>query len=191
MSPIAIGVLSIGMSVDALIASVGRGVGIRRPSVRLALKTGLVFGLVEAVTPLIGWAAGKAASQWVQGVDHWIAFALLGAVGGHMVWQAIRRSPEPEAAVVGESSTGSPFVLLATAFGTSIDAMAVGVSLAFLNVNIIIIACAIGAATFTMATGGMLAGRFIGKRFGRWAEMVGGVALMGLGTSILISHLTV
>jgi putative Mn2+ efflux pump MntP len=190
MSPFAIAVLAIGMSVDALIASVGRGVGIRQPSVALALKSGLVFGIVETVTPLLGWAAGRAASQWVAGVDHWIAFSLLGAVGGHMAWQGLRRAPESETASVSDSRRdGSPLVLLATAFGTSIDAMAVGVSLAFLDVNILVIACAIGVATFTMSTGGMLAGRFIGQRFGRWAEMVGGVALVGLGVSILVGHL--
>ena len=85
---------------------------------------------------------------------------------------------------------GSLPVLLATALGTSIDAMAVGVSLAFLDVNILVISLSIGAATFVMSTGGMLAGRLIGMRFGCWAEIIGGVALFGLGLSILLDHLT-
>src|SRR5258706_9840523 len=85
---------------------------------------------------------------------------------------------------------GSLSVLLATALGTSIDAMAVGVSLAFLDVNILVIALAIGAATFVMSTGGILAGRLIGMRFGHWAEIIGGVALVGLGSSILVEHLS-
>jgi putative Mn2+ efflux pump MntP len=88
-----------------------------------------------------------------------------------------------------ERPNGSLFVLLATAIGTSIDAMAVGVSLAFLSVNIIVIALAIGAATTIMSTTGILAGRFLGARFGRYAEIVGGLALIGLGASILYEHL--
>ncbi|MCO6048806.1 manganese efflux pump MntP family protein [Mesorhizobium sp. RP14(2022)] len=186
MSPIAIGVLAIGMSIDALIASLGRGASARRPSWSEALRTGLVFGVVETLTPLIGWLLGVAASQYVQSVDHWIAFLLLGGVGGRMFYHAFHRGPEDEHAPVNRSL----MTLLATAVGTSIDAMAVGVSLAFLEVNIVVIAIAIGCATTLMSTGGMLAGRMLGSRFGRFAEMFGGVALVALGASILVEHLT-
>lgn len=186
MSPFSIAVLAMGMSVDALLASIGRGASAGRPRLAEALRTGLVFGLVETVTPLIGWAAGVAASSYVEQVDHWIAFVLLGLVGGKMLLHSLKPAEEREAATQNRSW----WVLLATAIGTSIDAMAVGVSLAFLEVNIIVIACAIGFATFMMSTGGMMAGNWIGAAFGRWAERIGGVALLGLGTSILISHLT-
>jgi putative Mn2+ efflux pump MntP len=186
MSPISIAVLAIGMSIDACIASIGRGASLDRPHFGQAVRTGFVFGLVETITPLIGWTAGVAASQYVQAIDHWIAFGLLAGVGGRMVLQAFQHAPEaPKPA-----RNASPLVLFATAIGTSIDAMAVGVSLAFLDVNILVIALAIGASTFVMATGGMLAGRVIGLRFGRWAELIGGVALFGVGLSILVSHLT-
>jgi len=150
------------------------------------MRTGFVFGLVETITPIIGWAAGVAASRYVAAVDHWIAFGLLAFVGGRMVLHAFQRSSETPTA----ERNGSLLVLLATAVGTSIDAMAVGVSLAFLDVNILVIALAIGAATFLMSTGGMLAGRLIGMRFGRWAEIIGGGALFGLGLSILVDHLS-
>lgn len=186
MSPIAIGILAIGMSVDALIASIGRGAGAVRPSWAEALKTGAVFGFVETLTPLFGWLMGIAASQYVQTIDHWIAFVLLGGVGGRMALHAFQR--DDEAPVAGNNR--SLMLLVATAVGTSIDAMAVGVSLAFLDVNIVVIALAIGAATTLMSTGGVLAGRFLGARFGRYAEILGGLALIGLGTSILYEHLT-
>ncbi|WP_182085306.1 manganese efflux pump MntP family protein [Aureimonas sp. ME7] len=186
MSPISIVLLALGMSVDALIASTSRGAALRRPSVGEAVRTGLVFGVIEAITPLIGWAAGVAASAYIAEVDHWIAFGLLGAVGGRMVLHAWRREADEPAPAVNRSV----WILLATAVGTSLDAMAVGVSLAFLDVNIVVIAAAIGLATMLMSTGGVLAGRVIGARFGRYAEIVGGLALMGIGTSILIEHLS-
>lgn len=185
MSPFAIALLAVGMSVDALIASIGRGAALGRPSFAEAARTGAVFGVVEAITPLIGWAAGVVASQYVQAIDHWIAFGLLGAVGARMFLHALKRSAESPPV----SSSRSFGVLIATAVGTSLDAMAVGVSLAFLQANILVIALSIGLATALMSTGGMLAGRLLGARFGRYAEMVGGLLLVGLGASILFEHL--
>lgn len=185
MSPASIAVLAVGMSVDALLASLGRGAASTRPRFLEALRTGAIFGAVETITPLVGWAAGLAASQYVAAVDHWIAFILLGIVGGRMVLHSFKPAAERTEAAPGNSL----WALMATAIGTSIDAMAVGVSLAFLDVNIVVIALAIGFATFLMSTGGMMAGNLIGAKFGRWAERVGGIALIGLGASILYSHL--
>ncbi|MBN9019484.1 MAG: manganese efflux pump [Rhizobiales bacterium] len=183
MSPFAILVLAFSMSVDAFAVSVGRGAAIGRPRVGEALRTGAVFGLVEAATPVIGWAAGLAASRYIEAVDHWIAFGLLGAVGLRMLYAAIWKRQD-------EAPKGrSMAVLLATALGTSLDAMAVGVSLAFLDVNIVVIAIAIGLATFVMSSGGMLVGRLIGDQFGRAAELVAGAALIILGGAILVEHL--
>nr|WP_245432400.1 manganese efflux pump MntP family protein [Mesorhizobium loti] len=173
------------MSVDALIAALGRGASPIGPTLSQAVRTGLVFGIVEMLTPIIGWALGIAASQYIQAIDHWIAFILLAAVGGRMTIHAMTRKDVAQK----EAPAGSMFGLLATAVGTSLDAMAVGVSLAFLNVNIIVIAAAIGLATMVMSTGGILAGRYLGARFGRYAEIVGGIALIGLGAKILFDHL--
>ncbi|WP_138469084.1 manganese efflux pump MntP family protein [Poseidonocella sp. HB161398] len=182
MSPMSIGVLAVSMSVDAFIASLGKGTSAPRPDLATTLRTGAIFGVVEAVTPLLGWLAGVAASQYVAAVDHWIAFALLGGVGLHMVLQAwTRREEAPRAS--------SFWATVATAIGTSIDAMAVGVSLAFLQVNIVLIALAIGATTMVMSSTGLLLGRFIGARFGRIAETLGGVALFAIGAMILKEHL--
>jgi len=185
MSPLAIVVLAVSMSIDAFAVSVGRGAAIGRPHLSETLRTGAVFGVVEAITPLIGWAAGVAASGFVEAIDHWIAFGLLAAVGVHMLFSALSKKEENIAA-----TDRSLAVLLATAIGTSLDAMAVGVSLAFLDVNIIVVAMAIGLATFLMSSGGMLIGRLIGERLGRVAEALAGIALVLLGASILFEHLT-
>lgn len=184
MSPFAIAVLAVSMSVDAFAVSVGRGAALGRPRFSEALRTGVVFGAVEALTPVIGWAAGVAASGIVEAVDHWIAFALLAGVGLHMLYAAMGAHADTKPS--GRSLT----VLLATAIGTSLDAMAVGVSLAFLDVNIIVIAAAVGLTTFLMSSGGLLVGRLIGERFGRVAEATAGVALCGLGLHILVQHLS-
>lgn len=183
MSPFAIAVIAFGMSIDALIVSVGRGAA-RTPGFGEAVRAGFVFGAVEMLTPLIGWLAGMAAAHYVAAVDHWIAFALLAAVGGHMVFQAVQNADDADAA-----PGGSRLALVMTAVGTSIDAMAVGVSLALLDVEIVTIAAAIGATTFVMSTGGMLVGGLIGRRFGRWAAGAGGLALIALGVGILGEHL--
>jgi putative Mn2+ efflux pump MntP len=183
MSPVSIGVLAFSMSIDAFIASVGKGAVGQRPSISRALKTGFIFGLIEAITPLIGWTIGVASSQFVKAVDHWIAFGLLAAVGFHMLFQAASRRDEAEV------PPASNWAIVATAIGTSIDAMAVGVSLAFLDVNIFVIALAIGCATMLMSSTGVLAGRILGDRFGRIIEAIGGLALIGLGGTILVGHL--
>lgn len=184
MSPLTIGVLAVSMSVDAFIASLGRGATGHRPGVLRALKTGAIFGTVEMVTPLIGWALGMAASTWVAAVDHWIAFALLGAVGAHMLLQALSRRGDEAAPATGLRAT------VLTAIGTSIDAMAVGVSLALLDANIFVIAVAIGFTTMVMSASGILAGRWLGRSFGRVMEVLGGIALIGMGGLILFEHLT-
>lgn len=185
MSYLAIILLAFSMSMDAFAVSVGRGAALGRPRITEALRTGIVFGVVEAITPLVGWAAGFAAASYISAVDHWIAFAPLGFVGLNMLYAAVRGKDSSAAA-----KNTSFLLLLATAVGTSLDAMAVGVSLAFLDVNIIVVAIAIGMATFLLSSGGMLVGRLIGARFGRMAEGVAGLVLIGLGCSILFEHLT-
>jgi len=174
------------MSIDAFVAALGRGAVTHGATFPTALRTGLVFGAVEAATPVIGWMLGVAAGRYVAAVDHWIAFGLLAAVGGRMIFHAlIRPKAEPLRRARGAAAAG----LVATALGASLDAMAVGVSLSFVDVDIVTIALAIGLATTVMATTGMLAGRALGASFGRVAEVAGGMVLIGLGFAILQSHL--
>ncbi len=186
MTPISVAVLSLGMSADAFAASIGRG-ATHKPDLRNAFKGGLVFGIIEAITPLIGWAFGLAAAGFVAAIDHWIAFGLLAVVGGKMVWDASLRQGGEEPSTRGRGA----WALVATAVGTSIDAAAVGVGLAFIGANIWVIAASIGFTTFIMTTIGMSIGRAVGVRFGKIVEILGGIALIGLGTMILLEHLGV
>jgi putative Mn2+ efflux pump MntP len=175
--------LALSMSTDAFAAAVAKGARLDRPSLGEALRTGLIFGSIEAATPLVGWAMGKAASRFIADFDHWIAFGILTLIGAKMIWDALRREPDEE-----KPSSHSLAVLVVTAIGTSIDALAVGVTLAIIGANIIVNALAIGTATFIMVTIGTMMGRSLGEKFGHWAEAAGGVVLIAIGTAILAEH---
>lgn len=179
--------LALAMSTDAFAAAVGKGTALKKPKWSEALRTGAIFGVIEAITPLIGWGLGLAAADYVKTWDHWIAFVPLLVLGGRMVWAAAQKPDEVEA----EKPSRHGFWLLAvTGFATSIDAMAVGVGLAFLNVSILPVAAAIGLATFVMVAIGVMVGRVLGNVVGRWAEAIGGLLLIGIGSVILYEHLT-
>lgn len=184
MSPFTLGAVALSMSVDAFIASIGKGAATERATFSKALRTGLIFGSIEAVTPLIGWSLGKAAGPFVAAIDHWIAFVLLAGVGLHMLWASYHGNDTKES-----TAALGTWALVVTAIGTSIDAMAVGVSMAFLDVNILVFATAVGIATVAASATGVLAGKALGERFGRRIEVLGGMALIGLGVAILIDHL--
>ena len=188
MSPFGIAALSLSMSADAFAASIARGAS-TRPNWFGALKGGLVFGVVEAITPLLGWAVGLATASFVGAVDHWIAFILLGVVGGRMIWEALHREEDEGQGTTPVSGVRGGLVLVATAIGTSIDAAAVGVSLALVGEGILVIAAAIGFATFTMTTIGLGIGRIAGAQLGRAVEIAGGVVLITIGSVILAEHL--
>ncbi|NUU68376.1 manganese efflux pump MntP [Enterobacteriaceae bacterium BIT-l23] len=178
--------LAFGMSMDAFAASIGKGATLQKPKFSEALRTGLIFGVVEAITPLIGWGLGMLASKVVMEWNHWVAFALLLFLGCRMIIEGFRTSSDDE-----EPRQRHGFwLLVTTAIATSLDAMAVGVGLAFLKVNIIHTALAIGCATMMMSTLGMMVGRFIGPLLGKRAEILGGVVLIGIGIQILWSHFT-
>ncbi|ECF6050543.1 manganese efflux pump MntP [Salmonella enterica subsp. salamae] len=177
--------LAFGMSMDAFAASIGKGATLHKPKFSEALRTGLIFGAVETLTPLIGWGLGMLASKFVLEWNHWIAFILLIFLGGRMIIEGIRGgSDEDETPLLRHSF----WLLVTTAIATSLDAMAVGVGLAFLQVNIIATALAIGCATLIMSTLGMMIGRFIGPMLGKRAEILGGVVLIGIGVQILWTH---
>jgi manganese efflux pump family protein len=182
MTPAALLVIALGMSVDAFAAALAKGAVLHRPHLREALRTGAIFGSVEAITPVLGWIAGLAAAQFIQAVDHWIALILLAGVGGKMIYESFR----PRAAE--RPSQHSLRLLVITAIATSIDALAVGVMLAVLGVDIVAAAIAIGLATFVMTSTGMLIARHVGPRLGPWAERIGGSALVLLGVSIFLQH---
>ena len=175
------------MSTDAFAAAIGRGVAMGRPRLPDALRAGLIFGTIEAITPLVGWLLGKAAAPYVEAWDHWIAFVLLVGLGLHMIIAGVRGDDGAEEETPND---GRGFWLLAlTGLATSIDAAAIGVGLAFLNVPIGIVALVIGLCTFVMVTIGVMLGRVLGDIAGKRAEILGGIVLMVIGAGILYEHL--
>lgn len=176
--------IAVGLSMDAFAVSVCNAMSVSRLRLRDACKFGLFFGVFQAIMPLIGWAAGKTFSQYVTAVDHWVAFILLGFIGGKMLWEALRGGDEERAE--------DPLrfrVLLVLAIATSIDALAVGVTFAFMQMSVLPSVLTIGAITFILSTFGALIGKRAGKMLGSRAEIVGGVILIAMGVKILIEHL--
>jgi manganese efflux pump family protein len=185
MNIISIAFIALAMSTDAFAAALSKGAALHKPKLSEALRTGLIFGIIETITPLIGWGIGSIATQYVAAWDHWIAFTLLTALGLHMIHEGLQA---PDLTQV-KPSKHSFIILAVTAFATSIDAMAVGVSLAFIDAKILITAAAIGFATFTMVTLGVILGRALGSLVGKRAEILGGLILIIIGTYILFEHL--
>lgn len=175
--------LAFSMSADAFAVALCKGAAMPRPRLMQAMRTGALFGAVEAVTPVIGWSLGTLASSLITEIDHWIAFFLLTVLGMKMIRES-RQSAPPR---LGEERQKFRALILA-ALGTSIDAMGVGVSLAFVEANIWAVAAMIGLATFLMATLGIMMGHMIGTRIGKLAEAVGGLVLICIGIKILLEH---
>jgi putative Mn2+ efflux pump MntP len=178
--------LAFAMATDAFAAAIGKGATLSRPRLREALRIGIIFGVIEAITPVIGWALGRTAARYVSEWDHWIAFALLAILGLRMIRAGLTET-KPDAA---KPDSHSFWLIAVTGFATSIDAMAVGVGLAFMNVDIVFTAAAIGLATMSMVTLGVMLGRVLGSVAGRSAEILGGVLLIGIGAFILYEHLS-
>lgn len=188
MNPVSIFFIGLAMSTDAFAAAIGKGAAMTRPKLSHALRAGLIFGVVEAITPVIGWLLGVAASRHIEAWDHWIAFGLLTALGMHMIWQARRLDVASEES--HDNRNGSVPALALAGLATSIDAMAVGVGLAFADVSIAVVAITIGLCTFTMVTLGVMLGRVLGVMIGKRAEIAGGAILILVGSAILHEHLT-
>ena len=181
--------LALGMSVDAFAAALARGAGSLHYTWRQTVKTALIFGIVETITPLIGWLVGSMAQKFIAAYDHWLAFGLLLALGLKMIWGALHDDDDEAAAADGNRTDTTLLLTVITAIATSIDSMVVGVGLAFLDANIWLTALAIGTSTTIMAAVGLRLGRLLGQKIGSRAEMAGGVVLIGIGTFILLEHL--
>jgi putative Mn2+ efflux pump MntP len=188
MSPLSILLIGFAMSTDAFAAAIGKGAAMRKPVFRDALRAGLIFGAIEAITPVIGWMLGRAALEYVEAFDHWIAFGLLIALGLHMIVNGLR--PQHEDADEDPQRHHGFWQLAVTGLATSIDAMAVGVGLAFMDVHIGVVAAVIGLCTLVMVTAGIMLGRVLGDMVGKRAEIIGGVILMIIGATILYEHLS-
>ncbi|OHV07533.1 manganese efflux pump MntP [Kushneria phosphatilytica] len=190
MTPISMAILALAMSTDAFAASLAKGTALRRPGWFEILRTGLIFGAVETITPLIGWGIGSLASRFVSEWDHWVAFTLLLILGLRMIYEGLASKDETASGKGRAQSRHSSRSLILTAIATSLDAMAVGVGLAFAEVDILLAALAIGLATTLMTIVGVSLGQVLKQAIGRMAEILGGVVLIMIGASILYEHLS-
>ena len=175
--------IAVGLSMDAFAVSICKGLSAGRVSPRHALTCGFWFGGFQALMPYLGWRLGTRFQALITSVDHWVAFVLLCLIGGNMVREALSREEE----AVDASFT--PRAMFPLAVATSIDALAVGVTFAFLNVDILPAVTVIGCTTFVISLAGVVIGTFFGARLQRWAEIAGGVILILLGGKILLEHL--
>lgn len=183
--------LSLGLAMDATAVSAARGLAIPRVLPRHVVLVALFFGGSQALMPLIGWAVGARVGPLVQAWDHWIAFVLLAAIGGKMLWEA--RDAQDEAGAERESPAADPFgirIMLVLAVATSIDALAVGVTLPMLSAPFLLTLATIGITTALSSALGLFAGRRFGALLGKRLDLAGGLVLVGLGTKILVEHLS-
>lgn len=146
---------------------------------------GLVFGVFQGVMPCLGWLLGAAAHAWIAAYDHWVVFVVLLGVGAKMIWEAAHPDVDCE-----RGGWPAPTQLLLLGLATSIDALAVGVGFAAMGMSLLVPAVVIGSVTAVLATAAAFSGRFLGTRFGVWAEVGGGVVLIAIGGGVLIQHLS-
>lgn len=190
--------IALGLSMDAFAVSVSSGMCLKGLKPWQALRAAAFFGAFQALMPLLGWLAGAFFKGYIQSFDHWIAFALLCFIGGKMSYEALkeilaerRRGPGAACEAVKADSGGItrlwPLTVLSIA--TSIDALAVGLSLSMLGQAILVPALVIGAITFALCLFGVFFGKRIGSALGEWAEVLGGLVLIGIGIKIIVEHI--
>lgn len=180
--------LGVGLSMDAFAVSVCKGLGMRKLDKKQALIIGLYFGGFQALMPLIGWLLGSQFQKYITSIDHWITFILLSFIGGKMMIEAIREWNEEETVDVMDAPLDHKNMLV-LAVATSIDALAVGITFAFLDTPIIEAITIIGITTMIISIIGVVVGNFFGSRYKSKAEFIGGLILVLLGLKILLEHL--
>ena len=168
---------------DAFAVSVGKGLTLNRVEPRHALKAGVWFGGFQALMPIIGYLLGQSFSSIVVSIDHWIAFGLLVLIGLNMIREAIWGEEESQ-----DNNFGVRHMFI-MAVATSIDALAVGITMAFLGINIWLAAAIIGVITFLLSASGIYLGRTVGGKLGDKAGILGGIVLIAIGIKILVEHL--
>ncbi len=192
MSTVTLLIIALGVSADAFAVAVGKGLSMPRLHLRTAASIAIAFGLAQALMPLFGWLLGTQLEQFITPVDHWVAFGLLALVGGRMLREALHSEDLPgEGTRAGNVMLVRPRELLVLAVATSIDALAVGISLALVEVNIVAAVIVIGAVTCALSFAGVALGQRAGARFRGPAEIAGGLVLIGIGVKILLDGLGV
>ena len=185
MSLFSLFIIAVGLSMDACAVAICKGLAMQKAPWKKAMIVGLWFGGFQGLMPVIGYVLGSQFEQYIVSIDHWIAFILLGIIGVNMIKEALSKEEE----CANDSLAVKDMFLLAVA--TSIDALAVGVTFAFLQVQIIPAVSFIGVITFTLSTLGVKAGNIFGCKFKSKAELAGGIILIVMGSKILLEHLGV
>ena len=176
-------ILSVGLAMDAFAVSICKGLAMKKMKWKNAIIIGLYFGIFQAIMPLIGYLLGVRFQSAITSIDHWVAFVLLVGIGANMIREAMSKEKEE----ASDSIKVKDMLILAIA--TSIDALAIGITFAFLEVNITLAVSLIGIITFIISVIGVKIGNIFGDKYEKKAEPAGGIILIGLGIKILIEHL--
>ena len=187
MSIVELFLIGVGLSMDAFAVAVCQGLCMPKLNLRQGGVIALYFGGFQALMPLIGWFLGSQFAGYIQSFDHWVAFVLLALIGGNMVREAL--SPEEEETSCAVNSKLDHKKLFMMAVATSIDALAIGVAFAFMDVLILPAVSLIGCTTCCLSLVGVVVGNFFGSRYKKRAELTGGIILILLGVKILLEHL--
>lgn len=183
MDPITILLIALGLSMDAFAVSIATGITVDKHRRKNALLLASFFGGFQMLMPVIGWAVGLSLQDLISGVDHWVAFGLLTFIGAKMLYDSTKKESSAKTSVLRLSS------LLTLSVATSIDALMVGLSFAFLQSSIVVPILAIGVVTFCLSFGGFIFGCVIGQVFESRIKIVGGLILIGIGLKILLDAL--
>ncbi len=175
--------IAIGLSMDSFAVSIANGLCIKNLNAKRVLLISFSLAIFQAVMPLIGWFAGIGIEKYIQEIDHWVAFVLLGFIGVKMIYEGSMKSETPK------DSELKILTLIGQSIATSIDAFVVGISFALLNLSIITPVFIIGFVTFAFSLLGLQLGKYFGKKIGKSVEVFGGIVLVGIGLKILIEHL--
>lgn len=184
MSFLDIFLIGVALSMDAFAVSVCKGLSVKKAGVKHVLTVGVYFGGFQALMPMLGFLLGYKFESFITNIDHWIAFVLLAIIGGNMIREALGKDEDDK-----ENDDFSFKAMLPLAVATSIDALAVGISFAFLGVDIVTAALLIGATTFVLSGVGIFVGNIFGSKYKSKAELAGGIVLILIGAKILLEHL--
>lgn len=177
--------IAFGLSADCFAVAISSGIAVRTISYIQALRASLSFGIFQTLMAFLGWLAGRTIVELISSFDHWIAFGLLAGIGGKMIWESLHSNNGDNEKT--DITKGLPLLILSLA--TSIDAFAIGLTFAFLRINIALASSTIGAIAFIISIIGFIIGRKAGRLIGKRAEFVGGAVLIGIGLRTLLTHI--
>jgi putative Mn2+ efflux pump MntP len=194
MSFLAVLWIAFGLAMDATAVAAARGLAVAHVRLRDAVRIAILFGGSQALMPAIGWIIGARVGSRVAAWDHWIAFVVLGGLGGKMLWEALRGEADAadDATDAADAASSDPFraaVLVPLAIATSLDALAAGFTLPMLEAPFALSLATIGVVTALLSIAGLHAGRRLGAKLGKRLDVLGGLALIAMGTKILVEHL--